>query len=360
MGGILRIHKPGGQHVNEKKRRPIEVRVHRGPVEWVKAVFWAVLLIGLISLLFTSPEPSQPWEYLDEGLQRVRGDAPTIDQDTALVGFMELSGVILDEAMAPESVFDLQQYITPTRVRRELNAYGEREELDALVIHLTTPGGSVPASDALARLVQVFKTEKVPVYVYASSLMASGGYYMSAPATAIFSAPQAIVGSIGVIFQSVNVERLVEDKLGVQVRVFKQGRYKDMGSPFRPLAPEEEKLIQDKVDEAYQAFLGTIMANRDFTREELESVATGEVFTGNQARERKLVDDVLYLDQLTERLKAATGKQNLVYLSYRERTGLLQFLRGGRRGSPGQEILGALGPLSRFTLPSGTYYLMEQ
>jgi protease IV len=346
--------------VNEKKRQPIEVRIQRGPVEWVKAAFWALLLVGLVFMFFSSPDPSPPWEYLDERLQRVRGEAPTIDQDTALVGFMELNGVILDEAMAPDSVFDLQQYITPTRVRRELNAYREREELDALVIHLTTPGGSVPASDALARLVEVFRDEKVPVYVYTSSLLASGGYYMSAPATAIFSAPQAIVGSIGVIFQSVNVERLVEDKLGVQVRVFKQGRFKDMGSPFRQLAPEEEKLIQDKVDEAYHAFLGTILANREFTREELEAVATGEVFTGNQARERKLVDDVLYLDQLTDRLKAAMNKQNLVYLSYRERVGLMQLLRGGRRSSPGQEIISALGPLGRLSLPSGTYYMMEQ
>jgi protease IV len=346
--------------VDGKKRQPIEVRIQRGPVEWVKAAFWAFLLVGLVLVFFSSPEPSQPWEYLDERLQRVRGEAPTIDQDTALVGFMELNGVILDEAMAPDSVFDLQQYITPTRVRRELNAYREREDLDALVIHLTTPGGSVPASDAIARLVQVFRDEKVPVFIYASSLMASGGYYISAPATAIFSAPQAMVGSIGVIFQSVNVERLVEDKLGVQVRVFKQGRYKDMGSPFRQLAPEEEKLIQDKVDEAYQAFLGTILANREFTKEELDRVATGEVFTGNQARERKLVDDVLYLDQLTDRLKSALDKQNLVYLSYRERIGLMQFLRGGRRSSPGQELISALGPLGRLSLPSGTYYMMEQ
>jgi protease IV len=346
--------------VDGKKRQPIEVRIQRGPVEWVKAAFWAFLLVGLVLVFFSSPEPSQPWEYLDERLQRVRGEAPTIDQDTALVGFMELNGVILDEAMAPDSVFDLQQYITPTRVRRELNAYREREDLDALVIHLTTPGGSVPASDAIARLVQVFRDEKVPVFIYASSLMASGGYYISAPATAIFSAPQAMVGSIGVIFQSVNVERLVEDKLGVQVRVFKQGRYKDMGSPFRQLAPEEEKLIQDKVDEAYQAFLGTILANREFTKEELDRVATGEVFTGNQARERKLVDDVLYLDQLTDRLKSALDKQNLVYLSYRERIGLMQLLRGGRRSSHGQELISALGPLGRLSLPSGTYYMMEQ
>jgi protease IV len=344
---------------NGNKRRPIEVRIHRGPAEWIKAAFWVVLLVGLALLLFTSPDQSPPFEYLDERLQRIRGEAPAVGKDTALVGYMELSGMILDESMVPDSIFDMQRYITPNRVRRELGAYRDLDELDALVIHLSTPGGSVPASDALARLVHVFRNEKVPVFVYSSSLLASGGYYMAAPATAIYSAPQAIVGSIGVIFQTVNVERLVEDKLGIQVRVFKEGRYKDMGSPFRQISPEEEELIRGKVDEAYQAFLGTILANREFTREELEAVATGEVFSGNQARARKLVDDVLYPDQLTEKLKSTLNAQRLVYVSYRERTGLLGLLRGGRRGSAGQELIGALGPVGRFTLPSGAYYLME-
>jgi protease IV len=345
---------------SQKKRQPIEVRIQRGPVEWVKAAFWAVLLVVLVSMFFFSPEPREPWEYRDEGLQRIRGEAPAIGEDTALIGFMELSGIIMDEAMAPESVFTIQQYITPTRVRRELSAYRGREKLEALVIHLTTPGGAVPASDALARLVQVFREEKVPVYIYTTSLLASGGYYMSAPATAIYAAPQALIGSIGVIFQTVNVERLVEDKLGIQVRVFKQGQFKDMGSPFRQISPEEERLIQSKVEEAYQAFLRTILNNREFTREELETVATGQIFTGNEARERRLVDDVIYLDQLTERLKEATGKERVVYLTYRERVGLLDLLRGGRRSSPAQEIAGAVGPLGRVTLPSGAYYLMEQ
>ncbi len=86
-----------------------------------------------------------------------------------------------------------------------------------------------------ARLIKVFNEEDVPVVVYASSLLASGGYYMAATADAIYAAPQAMMGSIGVLFQTVNARKLVEDKLGVQIRVFKEDRYKDMGNPFKEL-----------------------------------------------------------------------------------------------------------------------------
>ena len=345
--------------MNDKEKKPLHVKIERGPAEWLKAVFWLVLIVGLAFYFFSGPSQDQTWTYLDQNLKQVEGKAPEIGEDTALVGYLELSGLILDEPMTGGSVFDPQQDITPARVRRALNAYSGHQDLDALVIHLTSPGGSVPASDAIARLVKVFGQEEVPVYVYANSLLASGGYYMSAPAAAIYSAPQALVGSIGVIFQTVNVEKLAEEKLGVRVRIFKQGRYKDMGSPFRELSQEEEELIQEKVDQAYQAFLETILDNRELSMEELQKAATGEVFTGSQARERKLVDDVLHFDQLGQRLKQATGKQQLFYVSRKERAGLLQLL-SGTRASSGQKIVNALGPLARFTLPSGTYYLMEQ
>ncbi|MFP4072158.1 MAG: signal peptide peptidase SppA, partial [Desulfovibrionales bacterium] len=300
-----------------------------------------------------------PWEYMDSGLNRIRGAAPEIGEDTALFGYMDLSGTIMHEAMVPGSVLTTQTYITPSRVRKELDAFRERTDLNGVVLNITTPGGSVAASDELARLIQIFNSEEVPVYVYAPGLLASGGYYMAAPASAIFSAPQAMIGSIGVIFQSMNVQKLAEDKLGVKVRIFKEGQYKDMGSPFKELTSEEERIIQEQIGDAYGAFLDTILSNRNISQEELEKAATGRIFTGKQAREMKLVDDVLYLDQLRDRLNAAHDTKEIVFVRHREPASPLQDLLQGMFAPSPRTVIDQLGPLSRIILPSGLYYLME-
>ncbi|MFW6324115.1 MAG: signal peptide peptidase SppA [Desulfovibrionales bacterium] len=340
-----------------EENKTMQVRIKRGPADWIKTAVGVLFLIIIISFFFFQPEQPTQWEYLDEGLGTMT-TAPEIGEETAVIGMLDLNGIILNKAFAPSGVLQTQTYITPEQVRRELNAF-QGEDLDALLVKITTPGGSVAASDELARLIQVFSEESVPVIVYTSSLLASGGYYMAAPADAIYSAPQAMVGSIGVLFQAVNAQELMEDKLGVQVRIFKEGRFKDLGSPFKELTPAEEEVINEQINDAYEAFLQTILDGREISRERLTELATGRVFTGNEAAEKKLVDGAMYMDQLMRKMKSDLNKQELVFLRYKEPVGLLGQLFLGRRGSTARELVHLFDPLSRFTLPSGLYYLMD-
>ena len=184
--------------------------------------------------------------------------------------------------------------ITPGLVRDYL-AKAERDRaVKAIVFHIESPGGEIsPCQEILWEIERVKET--TPIVVSMGGTAASGGYYISTKADKIVALPTTMTGSIGVIYQVTNIEGLLE-KLGIQIEIFKGGKYKDMYWGFRELTPEEEEIMQGMVDEYYEQFIDVVAEGRGLSREEVRNLATGQIYTGTEAKELGLVDELGGLD----------------------------------------------------------------
>lgn len=172
----------------------------------------------------------------------------------------------------------------------------------AVVLRVDSPGGGVTASDEIyAEVRNTRERYGKPVVVSMGGLAASGGYYISAPADRIIANPTTLTGSIGVITMIPNYEQLLE-KLGVRASVLKTGPFKDLTSGLRPLTEQDQAVLQGVLDDSYQRFMEVIARGRGLTLDRVRELADGRVYTGRQAKELGLVDE---LGDLPEALAAA-------------------------------------------------------
>jgi protease-4 len=162
--------------------------------------------------------------------------------------------------------------------------------IGAVVLRIESPGGSSMASDVMWREVALTAREK-PVIVSMGDIAASGGYYVAAPATRIFANPLTITGSIGVFYGKADVSGLMK-KLGVGVEVYKTSPRADAESMFRPFTDEERTELEHKVGQFYDVFVSRVSAGRKLTKEAVDRVGQGRVWTGEQARQNGLVDEL--------------------------------------------------------------------
>lgn len=186
-------------------------------------------------------------------------------------------------------------YVTPEYFLELLDKADEDEAVKAIVLRVDSPGGTVAASEEIARFVA--ECDK-PVIVSSGDVNASGAYMISSQADEIWALPGTSVGSIGVISQIPNASGLME-KLGLEFAVITAGELKDTGSPYRALTDKERALIQGEVDEAYGQFIDIVAEGRDMKRSEVASLATGWAWSGERAKELGLVDEIgTYRDAL--------------------------------------------------------------
>jgi len=188
--------------------------------------------------------------------------------------------------------------ITPGLVRDYLTRAEKDTAVKAIVLRIESPGGEIaPSQEILWEIEEV--EEAKPVVVSMGGTAASGGYYISTKADKIVALPTTMTGSIGVISQVMNVEGLLE-KLGIEVETFKGGKYKDMYSGFREMTPEEEEIMQGMIDEYYEQFIDVVAEGRGLSKDEVRNLATGQIYTGTEAKELGLVDALGGLDTATE------------------------------------------------------------
>jgi protease-4 len=202
------------------------------------------------------------------------------------IAVITLSGTITieDSALLPGSA------ITPELVRDYLTKAEEDKAVKAIVFRIESPGGEIaPCQEILWEIERVKETKHIVVSMGGTA--ASGGYYISTKADKIVALPTTMTGSIGVISQVMNVEGLLE-KLGIQVETFKGGEYKDMYSGLREMTPEEEEIMQKMVDEYYEQFIEVVAEGRGLSEEEVRNLATGQIYTGTEAKELGLVDEL--------------------------------------------------------------------
>lgn len=180
----------------------------------------------------------------------------------------------------------------------------------AIILRIDSPGGTVTASDMIYHQIMELKKRRKaagnPIAVTAAMMdvAASGGYYIAMAADKVYAHPTTITGSIGVIMIIPGVEGL-SDKLGVDWRVFKSGKNKDIGSFFRSMPREDRRILQSSIDVMYERFVDIVSANRtELSREEIKTLADGRPYLATEALEHGLIDGVMHLDEMI----AATEK----------------------------------------------------
>ena len=196
--------------------------------------------------------------------------------------------------------------IGSTSFAKEIRKARKDDKVKAVVIRVNSPGGSALASDVIWREVMLTKEVK-PVIASMSDYAASGGYYIAMACDTIIAEPSTITGSIGIFLTMFNFENFLENKLGITTDVVKTGAYSDIYTFTRSLSEGERKIIQNNVNEGYEDFVTKAANNRDMTVEELKKVASGRVWSGQQAVENGLVDMLGGLDQAIEVAVNAAG-----------------------------------------------------
>jgi len=192
--------------------------------------------------------------------------------------------------------------------------YGRDSRVKALVLRVDSPGGGVVPSQELYDALQAFKQSGKKVVTSMGTVAASGGYYVAAASDLIVANPGTLTGSIGVIMSLANVQKLM-DKLGIAAVTITAGAHKDMGSPFRDLTPEERALLQQVMDDIHNQFIQAVADGRGRPVKEITALADGRVFTGRQAVDVGLVDELGDLKQAIRRageLAGIPGKPHVV------------------------------------------------
>lgn len=178
----------------------------------------------------------------------------------------------------------------------ELKQYSENPLVKAIVLRIDSPGGGVVPSQEIHDAVKRVKNKSNKAIIASmGTVAASGGYYIAAATDRIIANPGTLTGSIGVIMEMANFEGLLK-KIGVEGVVIKSGRLKDVGSPLRKMSDEERKLLQSVMDDVHHQFIQAVADGRSLELSEVELLADGRIFTGRQAKEARLVDELGDLD----------------------------------------------------------------
>ncbi len=249
---------------------------------------------------------------------------------------VRLTGLLVE---SDEDIF--ASVSTVDNVKRRLRKALKDEHVKGILLRIDSPGGTVATSQELSDYLLELKKKKIPLVASMGDVAASGGYYVATVCDKIVAHPGTVTGSIGVIMNSFNLKGL-EQKLGIEPQVVKSGKFKDIGSPHRPMTPEEREILQSAVMDSYDQFLDAVSSGRKMAKERVRQIADGRIYLGRQALKLGLVD------QLGGYEAAVASLQQLS----KERYGHEQDLKldEGRRSSP----LGTLMELlsARVRVPS--------
>ncbi len=183
----------------------------------------------------------------------------------------------------------------------------ESKDYDAVVLRISSPGGNAMASDNMWREIQL-TADSIPVVVSMSNYAASGGYYISVPATKIFAHPTTLTGSIGVFGLYPEASELMGEKLGITTDVVKTNENSDMLSVFRGMNSQEQMLYQQHIDRTYNKFVSRVSNGRGIEQEKVDELGQGHVYCGKDALELNLVD---YIGGLPEAIDEAARLASL-------------------------------------------------
>ncbi len=220
-----------------------------------------LFLLGIFSLVYFSVRTQQK-----DGFSGFNGR----------IGVVELEGVIL----------------TPKDTVEQIRKFGEDSSIKAIILHVDSPGGGAAASEEIYReVLRIRDQKKKRIVASIATVGASGAYYVSSATNKIFADDASIVGSIGVIAQWYNYEELIK-WAKLKAITLKAGEFKDTGSPTRELTPEERAYLQSLIDNMHTQFIHSVAVGRKMKDDDVRSLANGKVWTGQEAKPLKLVDEI--------------------------------------------------------------------
>ncbi len=202
------------------------------------------------------------------------GEAPVVV--TKKVAVVKIEGVIMDSKEVVE----------------QLKKYSKNDSVKAIVIRINSPGGAVAPSQEIYREIRKLKDKSGQAVVASmGSVAASGGYYIAAACDKIMANPGSLTGSIGVIMEFATIQELMS-KIGIKGEVIKSGERKDIGNIMREMTPDERVYLQGVIDDVHEQFMEAVATGRNMSLDEVRPLADGGIYTGRQAKEVGLVDEL--------------------------------------------------------------------
>jgi protease-4 len=214
-------------------------------------------------------------------------------------------------------------------VGKEIRKVRQDSTYKAVVLRVNSPGGSVFDSEVIWREVKLAAEEKTMVVSF-GDVAASGGYYISCPADRIVAQPNTITGSIGIFGMIPNMEKLLNNKLGITTDVVKTNENSNLLSVFRPMTSYERNLMQQNIEEGYDLFISHVADGRNMTKEQVDKIGEGRVWSGENAKEIGLVDQLGGLQDAVKLAAEIAGLENYRTVSLPAQLGpFQQILKGG-------------------------------
>jgi protease IV len=172
-----------------------------------------------------------------------------------------------------------------------LESIRNNKAIKGILLRINSPGGTVGSVQEIYQKIKELRQAGKKIVVSMGDVAASGGYYIACGSDVIFANPGTLTGSIGVIMEGMDATGLL-DKVGVKFNTIKSGRYKDIMSPYKNMSDDERKILQGVIDDSYSQFLKAVAESRKLSLSALSTLADGRVFTGKQARDLGLIDQL--------------------------------------------------------------------
>lgn len=247
---------------------------------------------GLLSSLLGSPSESK-----GPKVKFVEGDTKAEDE----ILFVKINGVIQEKEDNDNSLMSLRNKKSLLEVLKEdLSIAAQRNAIKAVYLEINSPGGEVTASDLIHHMFKKFYEEtKKPIIAHIGSMGASGAYYAACGCNRIYALPTSMIGSIGVLLQSMNIEELA-NKIGIKPVTVKSDKtpMKDVLSPFRQTTEEEKAMLLELVETSYQRFVDIVAEGRKLEREKVIKLANGSIYTAQKSLSLGLIDGIAYREEV--------------------------------------------------------------
>lgn len=306
---------------------------------WGLVVILAVLLAG--SLMLNAGLMGR----VREKMHRIKKAEQPADQHPSLkevwsygygqvkVARILLSGLIFREE---EDGLFAQPLNIVDSVLAQIRCAQADSEVRGIIFEVDSPGGGITASDELYRALLEFRSSDTGrfVVVFMRDLAASGGYYVSLGGDWLIAQPTTVLGSIGVIMQTLNIKGLSE-KIGVKDVTIKSGPNKDLLNPFNEVDPAQRALVQEMIDELYEHFLGIVASNRPaISPDRLRGLADGRLFVARQALEEGLIDQIGHWPDAMAKMSELLGVEGIKVIRYEQTPDFWRWLLSVRAPSP--------------------------
>ena len=220
------------------------------------------------------------------------------------VALVYVEGAITGDAESGTYLFG-GSYVSSVELVDVLEKARKDDDIRAVILRVNSPGGSAAASHEIYEEVVKVDAEK-PVVISMGDMCASGGYFISSPARYVLANPSTLTGSIGVIWDSLEYSSLLE-RYGIRSVTLTAGEYKDIGSSTREMKENERAMLQKMLDQIHEQFINAVAEGRKMEVEEVRKLATGMIYTGENALELKLVDELGGLEAAKAKARELAG-----------------------------------------------------